>query len=53
MPIKKGDKLALLKVYVEGELKKELDVFSNETISRINLFSRLLKYFNYLVWGDV
>ena len=52
-PIKKGDKLALLKVYVSGELKKEIGLFSIEDIKRSNIFSRLFKSLNYLVWGDV
>jgi len=52
-PIQKNDKIGILKIYIEDELKKELDVFSSETINRLNIFTRLLKYFNYLVWGDV
>jgi len=52
-PIKKGDKLGVLKVYIEDELKTKLDIFSHETINRVNIFTRLVKYFNYLVWGDV
>ena len=52
-PIKKGDKLGVLKVYTEDELKTKLDIFSHETINRVNIFTRLVKYFNYLVWGDV
>ena len=52
-PIKKGDKLALLNVYVSGELKKQIDLFSTENIRRSNIFSRLLTSLNYLVWGDV
>ncbi|MDC0248175.1 D-alanyl-D-alanine carboxypeptidase [Pelagibacteraceae bacterium] len=52
-PIKKGDKIGILNVFIKGELKKEIDVFSNEDIKRANIFSRLLKSFNFLVWGDV
>ena len=52
-PIKKGDKLALLNVYVSGELKKQIDILSTEEIKRSNVFSRLFKSLNYLVWGDV
>ena len=32
---------------------KTIDIFSGENIKRANIFSRLLKSFNYLVWGDV
>jgi len=52
-PIKKGDKLAILKIYVSGELEKEIDLLSTEDIKRSNIFSRLLKSLNYMVWGDV
>ena len=34
-------------------IKKKMDVFSNETVNRLNIFTRIFKYFNYLVWGDV
>ena len=52
-PIKKGDTLGLLKVYESGELKKQIDLISAEDIKKSNIFSRLLKSLNYLVWGDV
>ena len=51
-PIKKGQKLGLLNVYISGELKKKIDILSVEDIKRSNIFSRLLKSLNYLVWGD-
>ena len=52
-PIAKGDKIGTLNVYVAGELEKEIDVLSGEDIKRANIFSRLLKSFNFLVWGNV
>ena len=52
-PVKKGEKVALLKVYVSGELKRQIDLFSAEDIKRSNIFSRLFRSLNYLVWGDV
>ena len=52
-PIGKGDKLALLNIYVSGELKKQIDILSAEEIKRSNVFLRLIKSLNYLVWGDV
>ena len=52
-PIEKGDKLALLNIYVSGELKKQIDILSAEEIKRSNVFLRLIKSLNYLVWGDV
>tara|TARA_B100000029_G_scaffold473162_1_gene514304 strand:+ start:379 stop:1533 length:1155 start_codon:yes stop_codon:yes gene_type:complete len=52
-PIQKGDRLAILKVYVSGDLKKEINILSNEDIKKSNIFARLFKSLNYLVWGDV
>ena len=52
-PIEVGDKLAILNVYVSGELEKQIDLFSVEEIKKANIFSRLLTSLNYLVWGDV
>ena len=51
-PIKKGDKVALLNVYVSGDLIKEIDIVSAEDIKKANIFSRLFQSLNYLVWGD-
>ena len=52
-PIKKGEKLGLLNVYISGELEKQIDILSTEDIKRSNIFARILKSLNYLVWGDV
>merc|ERR1711964_405548 len=52
-PIKKGDKVALLNVYVSGELKKQINMFATENVLKSNIFSRSLTSLNYLVWGDV
>ena len=52
-PIKKGEKLGVLKVYISGELKNQIDVLSAENIKKSNIFSRIFQSLNYLVWGDV
>ena len=52
-PIKKGDRLGLLSVYVSDELKKETNILAAEDIERLNIFLRIFKSLNYLVWGDV
>ena len=52
-PIKKGEILGQLNVYVSGELRKQIDILSAENIKRSNIFSRLFHSLNYLVWGDV
>ncbi len=52
-PIKKGEKLGVLNIYASNQLKKKVDIFSSEEIKRTNIFSRLFKSLNFLVWGDV
>jgi len=52
-PIKKGEKVGQLNVYVSGELRKQIDILSAENIKRSNIFLRLFHSLNYLVWGDV
>jgi len=52
-PIAKGDQLGLLYIYIAGELKKKIGIFSAEDIERANIFSRLFKSFNFMIWGDV
>ena len=51
-PIKKGDILGTLSIYKEGELTEKVDLLSNENIKKANIFSRLFRSLNYLVWGD-
>ena len=52
-PIKKGDKIGILSVYISDELIKQIDLVSLEDIKKSNVFSRVFKSLNYLVWGDV
>jgi D-alanyl-D-alanine carboxypeptidase (penicillin-binding protein 5/6) len=51
-PIKMGDILGTLNIYKEGELTEKVDLLSNENIKKANIFSRLFRSLNYLVWGD-
>ena len=52
-PILKDQKLGVLNIYIKDELTKQLDIFASEDIKRSNIFSRLYRSFNYLIWGDV
>ena len=52
-PIKKGDTLGILNVYVSEELKRQINILAAEDIEKSNIFSRIFKSLNYLVWGDV
>jgi D-alanyl-D-alanine carboxypeptidase (penicillin-binding protein 5/6) len=52
-PIKKNDILGKLKVTYKNELIKEYDLFAFEDVKKLNVFSRLMKSINFLIWGDV
>ena len=52
-PIKKDDILGKLKVKYKDELIEEYDLFAFEGVKKLNLFSRLMKSINFLIWGDV
>ncbi len=51
-PIKKDAKLGVLNVFINDKLFVQHDVFSMEKISKVNIFLRLIKSFNFFVWGD-
>jgi len=52
-PIKKDEKIGILKVYYNKNLLSEHTIFASSEIKKINLLSRLIKSINYLIWGDV
>ena len=52
-PIKKDDLIGKVKITYKDELTNEYDLLAYEDIKRVNIFSRLLKSVNYLIWGDV
>ena len=52
-PIKKDDILGKLQVTFKGELIEEYDLFAFEDVKKLNVFSRLVKSINFLIWGDV
>ena len=52
-PIKKNDILGTLKVFYKDELINEYQVLAFEDVKKVNIFSRLIKSVNYLIWGDV
>ena len=49
----KDQKLGVLKVFFNDELLSEHNVFVLNNVQKVNLFSRLIKSINYLIWGDV
>ena len=52
-PIKKDQKLAKLKIIYDEELIGEYDLLALNEVKRVNMFSRLIKSLNYIIWGDV
>ena len=52
-PIKKDEKIAILKVVYNDELVGEYDLHASEEVKKVNFVSRLVRSINYLIWGDV
>jgi len=52
-PINKDDILAKLKVVYEDEIIGEYDLYALQDVKKLNMFSRLMRSLNYLIWGDV
>ena len=52
-PIKKDTVLGKLKVTYKDEFIEEFDLLAFEKVKRLNIFSRIIKSINFLIWGDV
>ncbi len=52
-PIKKDDILGKLVISYKGELLDEYNLLAFEDVKKLNVFSRLIKSINFLIWGDV
>ena len=52
-PIKKDEKIAILKVVYNNELVGEYDLLASNNVKKVNFLSKLIKSLNYLIWGDV
>mgnify|MGYP005995405819 CR=1 FL=1 len=52
-PIKKDQVLAKLKIIYDDEIIGEYDLLALNEVKKINIFSRLIRSLNYLIWGDV
>ena len=52
-PIKKDQILAKLKLIYDDEQIGEYDLLALKEVKKVNIFSRLIKSLNYLIWGDV
>ena len=52
-PVKKDQIIGKLKVIYDQDLVGEFDLLASKDVKRVNIFSRLIKSLNYLIWGDV
>ncbi len=52
-PIKKDQILGKLKVVYDQNIIGEYDLLASKDIKKVNIFTRLLRSINYLIWGDV
>ena len=52
-PIIKDEIIGKLVVTYKDELVNEYDLLAFENVKKLNIFSRLMKSLNYLIWGDV
>jgi D-alanyl-D-alanine carboxypeptidase (penicillin-binding protein 5/6) len=52
-PIKKDDIIGKFRVVYDEELIGEYDLLAAKDIDKVNIFTRLIKSLNYLIWGDV
>ena len=52
-PVKKNQIVGKLKLIYDDELYGEYDLLASNDVKKVNIFSRLMKSLNYLIWGDV
>ena len=52
-PIKKDSVIGKLRIAYKNEAIEEYDLLAFEDIKKLNVFSRLMKSINFLIWGDV
>tara|TARA_A100001015_G_scaffold270304_1_gene322737 strand:- start:258 stop:1409 length:1152 start_codon:yes stop_codon:yes gene_type:complete len=52
-PIEKNQKVGIFKVVYDDEIIGEYDLLASNSVQKVNIFTRLIKSLNYLIWGDV
>ena len=52
-PVKKDQKVGSFRVVYDEELIGEYDLLALNNVQKVNIFTRLIKSLNYLIWGDV
>ena len=52
-PIKKDEIVSKFRVVYDEELIGEYDLLATKDVDKVNIFTRLIKSLNFLIWGDV
>ena len=52
-PISKDQKIAVLKVYKDKELLKNIPIFASTEVKKINFIKSVFSSINFMIWGDV
>ncbi len=52
-PIKKKQSIGKLRVVYDEDLIGEYDLLASNDIKKVNIFTKLIRSLNYLIWGDV
>ncbi len=52
-PVKKDQMIGKLRVVYDQELIGEYNLLAANNVEKVNIFTRLIKSLNYLIWGDV
>ncbi len=52
-PIKKDQIIGKLNISYNENIIGEYDLLATDDVKKVNIFSRLVKSINYLIWGDV
>jgi serine-type D-Ala-D-Ala carboxypeptidase (penicillin-binding protein 5/6) len=52
-PIKKDQVIAKLRIIYDQDQIGEYDLLALNEVKKVNIFSRLIRSLNYLIWGDV
>jgi D-alanyl-D-alanine carboxypeptidase len=52
-PIDKDQIVGKLKLYYKDDLLNEYNLYTAEEVKKVNIFYRLIKSLNFLIWGDV
>ena len=52
-PINKDQKVAILNIFENKELISTHDLLAIHQVKKVNIILRIIRSFNYLIWGDV